>query len=70
MRKSRTRQIFENVSLSKTANYTAKIGEYSADNLKTVLLNNLVVMYETESEKISENLNDVGYVIIEWKGID
>lgn len=63
-------QIFENVPLSKTANYTAKIGENSADNLKTVLLNNLVVMYETEPGRISQNFTDAGYVKIEWKGID
>ena len=63
-------QTFENVSLSKTANYTAKIGGDRSTNLKTVLLNNLVVMYEAESGRISQNITPVGYVKIEWKGID
>lgn len=62
--------VFENVLLSNTANYTAKIGEKSTSKL----LNNLVVMYEAKSGENSfnnfENGLNSGYVKIDWKGFD
>ena len=62
--------IFENVKLSSTANYTAKIGINKTSNVKTELYNNLVVMYEANSGGISQNITDGGYVKIDWKGLD
>lgn len=62
--------IFENVKLSNTANYTAKIGVNKTSNVKTELYNNLVVMYEANSGGISQNITDGGYVKIDWKGLD
>ncbi len=62
--------VFENVMLSNTANYTAKIGEKSTSKL----LNNLVVMYEAKSGVNSfnslENGLNSGYVTVDWKGFD
>lgn len=62
--------VFENVKLSRTANYTAKIGVNKTPNIKTELYNNLVVMYEAKSGKNSQNISDGGYVKIDWKGFD
>jgi hypothetical protein len=41
--------VFEDVSLFRTVDYTARIGESSSTTTKTELLNNLVVMYEARS---------------------
>ncbi len=62
--------VFENVKLSRTANYTAKIGVNKTSNIKTELYNNLVVMYAAKSGKNSQNISDGGYVKIDWKGFD
>ena len=62
--------VFENVKLSRTANYTAKIGVNKTSNIKTELYNNLVVMYEAKCGKYSQNISDGGYVKIDWKGLD
>lgn len=65
--------IFENVSLFRTVDYTAKIGVKTPTVQKNELLNNLVVMYEAkegkESKKNLQNYFDAGYVKIDWKGI-
>ena len=63
-------QVYENVVLSNTVNYTAKISK----NKTSKLLNNLVVMYEAKSgvnefNNLENNLNS-GYVKIDWKGFD
>jgi hypothetical protein len=62
--------IFEHVKLSRTANYTAKIGVNKSSNVKTELFNNLVVMYEARSGSNIQNISDSGYVKIDWKGFD
>ena len=62
--------VFENVKLSRTANYTAKIGVNKTSNIKTELYNNLVVMYQAKCGKNSHNISDGGYVKIDWKGFD
>lgn len=65
--------IFENVSLYRTVDYTAKIGVKNKSSKKNELLNNLVVMYEAkEGQSIKNNIQslaDSGYVKIDWKGI-
>lgn len=58
--------VFENVPLTNTSNYTAKIGENNASKL----LNNLVVMYEVKSGINLKNNSNSGYVKIDWKGFD
>ncbi len=66
--------VFENVSLYRTVDYTAKIGLDTAKSKKTELLNNLVVMYEANSGKFLQNdlqsIAENGYVKIDWKGIN
>ena len=66
--------VFENITLSRTANYTAKVGTSKTPNTKTELLNNLVVMYEARSGvgfgKDDSIITDTGYVKVEWKGIN
>lgn len=66
--------ILENVPLFRTVEYTAKIGDKDSSSLKTVLLSNLVVMYEAGSGiKMQNNIEsfiDSGYIKIDWKGID
>lgn len=65
--------IFENVSLYRTANYTAKIGVKTPTSKKNELLSNLVVLYEAKEGKSIKsdllNIADSGYVKIDWKGI-
>ncbi len=62
-------QIFENVNLYRTVDYTAKINEKSISTSKSELLSNLVVLYETKSgEELANNL-DNGYIKIDWKGL-
>ena len=59
-------QVFKNVNLYRTVDYSAKINESTS---KSELLSNLVVLYEAKSgKKISNNL-DNGYIKIDWKGI-
>ena len=62
--------VFENVKLSNTVNYTAKIGVNNSSNIKTELYNNLVVMYEAKAGENSQNFSDGGYVKIDWKGLN
>jgi len=61
---------FENVSLNRTVEYTAKIGMGNASNFKTELLNNLVVMYEAQSGMPSKDISEKGYIKIDWIGYD
>lgn len=62
--------IYENVKLSNTAIYTTKIGLNKTSNVKTELLNNLVVMYEAKAGRNLQNISNAGYVKIDWKGLD
>ncbi len=66
--------VFENIKLSRTADYTAKIGSSSKNNAKTEFLNNLVVMYEARSGegfgKDNTITTETGFVKIDWKGIN
>lgn len=62
--------IFENVSLNRTVEYTAKIGIEKNSNFKTELLNNLVVMYEAKSGENLKNIVNKGFVKIDWIGYD
>jgi len=62
--------ILENVKLSSTANYTAKIGVNRSSDVKTELYNNLVVMYEAKCGRNVQNITDGGYVKIDWIGFD
>ena len=59
-------QVFKNVNLYRTVDYTAKINETTS---KSELLSNLVVLYEAKSGKESSNNMDKGYIKIDWKGI-
>ena len=59
-------QVFKNVNLYRTVDYTAKINETTS---KSELLSNLVVLYEAKSGKESSNNIDKGYIKIDWKGI-
>ena len=61
---------YENIKLSRTANYTAKIGLSKSYKVKTELLNNLVVMYEAKTDKSLQDISNVGYIKIDWKGLD
>ena len=61
---------YENVKLSRTAIYTAKIGLNKSSNVKTELLNNLVVMYEAKAGRNLQNMSNGGFVKIDWKGLD
>lgn len=61
---------FENVSLNRTVEYTAKIGVGKTSNFKTELLNNLVVMYKAESGMPSKDIIDKGFIKIDWIGYD
>ena len=60
--------IYENVKLYRSTDYTAKIGLNKSSNVKTELLNNLVVMYEAKAGENLQNFSNAGYVKIEWKG--
>lgn len=66
--------VFENVSLMRTADYTAKIGPSTKTSAKTEFLNNLVVMYEARSgEGFGKNIaitTETGFVKIDWKGFN
>ena len=66
--------VFKDVPLFRTSDYNAKIGVDDSGELKTELLNNLVVMYEVEAGKVedqqlSQLLND-GFIKIEWTGLN
>lgn len=66
--------IFEEVPLFRTSDYIAKIELDDSGKLKSELLNNLVVMYETDAGKIADKqLNhhmNSGFVKIEWTGLN
>lgn len=67
-------QVFENVSLYRTANYHAIIGVESVGSLRSELRNNLVLMFDAdagagEAQKL-EALADPGYIKIDWKGLN
>jgi hypothetical protein len=62
--------VYENVKLSSTTNYTAKIGVNKTSNVKTELYNNLVVMYVAKAGRTVQGINHDGYVKIDWKGFD
>lgn len=62
--------IFENVTLNRTVQYTAKIGVGNASKIKTELLNNLVLMYEAQSNKNMQSIANNGFVKIDWIGYD
>jgi hypothetical protein len=59
-------QVFENVNLYRTVDYSAKINESTS---KSELLSNLVVLYEAKAGKEIRSNLDNGYIKIEWKGI-
>jgi hypothetical protein len=58
----------------RTSDYHASIGmEEPTGQLKTELRNNLVVMYELESDLDRDALQeiaDAGYIKIDWRGIN
>ncbi|MCF6297170.1 MAG: hypothetical protein L3J08_04175 [Flavobacteriaceae bacterium] len=62
-------QIFKNIELSSSTNYTAKIEE----DMTSKLLNNLVLMYEAKSGGASNNFEGTvsgAYIKIDWRGFD
>ncbi len=61
--------VAENVTLERNAEYTAIIGSENFNNLKTTLLNNLVVEYQANSGKLSNNFKN-GIIKIDWIGFD
>ena len=66
--------IYENVPLFRTSDYNAKIEVDDSGDLRTELLNNLVVMYEVDAGKLEDQqlnhfLQD-GFVKIEWTGLN
>ncbi len=61
-------QIFENVNLYRTVDYTAKINDKTVTS-KSELLSNLVVMYVAKSGENASNGFDNGYIKIDWKGM-
>ena len=61
-------QVYENVKLYRTVDYTAKIQDKTTSS-KSELLSNLVVLYEASSGKEIANNLDHGYIKIDWKGI-
>ena len=61
-------QVFENVNLYRTVDYTAKINNKDLFDAKTELLSNLVVLYEAKPGKRTMNNLDNGYIKIDWKG--
>ena len=66
--------VLKNVPLSRTVEYTAKIGTKNSSSPKTKLLSNLAVMYEASSgvamQEDIESFIDSGYVKIDWRGLD
>ena len=66
--------VFEHVPLFRTSDYNAKIEVDDSGQLKTELLNNLVVMYEVEAGKLADQqLNHFladGFIKIEWTGLN
>lgn len=66
--------VLEGVKLFRTSNYSAKIGTTSTGQIKTELLDNLVVMYEVSAGDNSDSrvktLNESGYIKIDWKGLN
>lgn len=66
--------IYEHVPLFRTSDYNAKIEVDADGKLKSELLNNLVVMYEVETEELPGNqlnhLMDNGFITIEWTGLN
>lgn len=66
--------IYEEVPLFRTSDYIAKIEVDEAGKLKSELLNNLVVMYETEAGELEDqqlnHLMNAGFIKIEWTGLN
>lgn len=66
--------IYEDVPLFRTSDYIAKIEVDDSGKLKSELLNNLVVMYETEAGELEDrqlnNLLNSGFIKIEWTGLN
>lgn len=66
--------VYENVPLFRTSDYVAKIEMDKTGNLKSELLNNLVVMYEAEAEELPNSqlnqLMESGFIKIEWTGLN
>lgn len=66
--------IFEDVPLFRTSDYNAKIEVDDSGELKSELLNNLVVMYEVDAGKVADkqldNLLQDGFIKIEWTGLN
>ena len=67
-------RVFENVKLDRTSNYHAKIGVETTGNMRSELRNNLVLMFQADSGSQSSqelnDLNDPGYIKIDWKGLN
>ena len=62
-------QVYKDIPLYRTVDYTAKINPKNTQNPKTELLSNLVVLYEAKANHLSDNFNGNGYIKIDWKGI-
>ena len=66
--------IYEEVPLFRTSDYIAKIEVDEGGKLKSELLNNLVVMYETETGELEDqqlnHLMNAGFIKIEWTGLN
>jgi len=66
--------VYEHVPLFRTSDYVAKIELDNSGNLKSELLNNLVVMYEAETGELPEHqlnhLMQSGCIKIEWTGLN
>ena len=67
-------RVFENVKLDRTSNYHAKIGVETIGATRSELRNNLVLMFQADSGRQSSqelnDLNDPGYIKIDWKGLN
>ncbi len=59
----------KNVTLDRNVEYTAIVGGKNINNLKTALLNNLVVEYQANPGKISDEIKN-GIIRIDWIGFD
>ncbi|MCA0931970.1 hypothetical protein LCM02_05875 [Lutimonas saemankumensis] len=66
--------VYDQVPLFRTSDYNARIEIDESGKLRSELLNNLVVMYEVETDEIAnQDLNQLleeGFIKIEWTGIN
>lgn len=66
--------VYDQVPLFRTSDYNARIEIDESGRLKSELLNNLVVMYEVETDQIEgqdlDQLLNSGFIKIEWTGIN